>query len=140
MKLLSKMLFAALLGVGVVAGAAAQGYPTRPVQVMIGFPAGGSGDIVARLVMQKMSELTGNPFLVENRTGAGGNLAFSATAAAKPDGYALAVSENGASAAVLVTAEPKAKVRVWLTGPADGDSLTSLEGSPVPAGLVPLTT
>ena len=95
MKLLSKMLFAALLGVGVVAGAAAQGYPTRPVQVMIGFPAGGSGDIVARLVMQKMSELTGNPFLVENRTGAGGNLAFSATAAAKPDGYTLLFSTPG---------------------------------------------
>ena len=95
MKLLSKMLCAALLGVGVVAGAAAQGYPTRPVQVMIGFPAGGSGDIVARLVMQKMSDLTGNQFVVENRTGAGGNLAFSATAAAKPDGYTLLFSTPG---------------------------------------------
>lgn len=95
MKLLSKMLCAALLGVGVVAGAAAQGYPTRPVQVMIGFPAGGSGDIVARLVMQKMTDLTGNPFLIENRTGAGGNLAFSATASAKPDGYTLLFSTPG---------------------------------------------
>ena len=95
MKLLSKMLLAVLLSAGVVAGAAAQGYPNRPVQVLIGFPPGGSGDIVARLVMQKMSDLTGNQFVVENRTGAGGNLAFSGTAAAKPDGYTLLFSTPG---------------------------------------------
>jgi tripartite-type tricarboxylate transporter receptor subunit TctC len=95
MKLFSKLLVTVLLSAGVVAAAAAQGYPSRPVQVLIGFPAGGVGDIVARLVMQKLSDLTGNQFVIENRTGAGGNLAFSATAAAKPDGYTLLFSTPG---------------------------------------------
>lgn len=95
MKLLSKLMLAALMSAGLVAGSCAQGYPSRPVQVLVGFPPGGSADIVGRLIMQKMTDLTGNQFVVENRTGAGGNLAFSGTAAAKPDGYTLLFSTPG---------------------------------------------
>lgn len=75
--------------------ALAQDYPARPVQVIVAFPAGGSADIVGRHIMQKMTEATGGSFVVENRTGAGGNIAFAATAAAKPDGYTLLFSTPG---------------------------------------------
>lgn len=75
--------------------AVAQDYPTRPVQVLIAFPAGGSADIVGRQVMQKLSDIVGQSFVVENRTGAGGNIAFSAVAGAKADGYTLLFSTPG---------------------------------------------
>lgn len=86
---------AAIGAAGLAAPAVAQDYPTRPVQVIVAFPAGGSADIVGRHVMQKLSETTGGSFVVENRTGAGGNIAFAATAAAKPDGYTILFSTPG---------------------------------------------
>jgi len=95
MKPTSMLAAAGVLCAGLTAAALAQDYPTRPVQVLVGFPAGGSADIVGRYVMQKMAEVTGNPFVIENRTGAGGNMAFAATAAAKPDGYTLLFSTPG---------------------------------------------
>ncbi|MBT2300757.1 tripartite tricarboxylate transporter substrate binding protein [Variovorax paradoxus] len=96
-RILSKLwLAAAAIGAaGLAAPAVAQDYPTRPVQVIVAFPAGGSADIVGRHVMQKLSETTGGSFVVENRTGAGGNIAFAATAAAKPDGYTILFSTPG---------------------------------------------
>lgn len=72
-----------------------QDYPSRPVNVLIGFPPGGSADILGRHIMQKLTEITGHQFVVENRTGAGGNLAFSAVAQSKPDGYSLLFSTPG---------------------------------------------
>lgn len=90
-----KLWLTAALCAGAAASAAAQEYPARPVQVIVAFPAGGSADIVGRHVMQKLSETTGGSFVVENRTGAGGNIAFAATAAAKPDGYTLLFSTPG---------------------------------------------
>ncbi|VTU22180.1 Bug family tripartite tricarboxylate transporter substrate binding protein [Variovorax sp. RA8] len=95
MRAISKLWLAAAFCLGAVAPAAAQDYPARPVQVIVAFPAGGSADIVGRHVMQKLSETTGGSFVVENRTGAGGNIAFAATAAAKPDGYTLLFSTPG---------------------------------------------
>lgn len=95
MRAISELWLAAALCVGAAAPAAAQDYPARPVQVIVAFPAGGSADIVGRHVMQKLSETTGGSFVVENRTGAGGNIAFAATAAAKPDGYTLLFSTPG---------------------------------------------
>lgn len=89
-------LAAAAIGAAALAApAVAQDYPTRPVQVIVAFPAGGSADIVGRHVMQKLSETTGGSFVIENRTGAGGNIAFAATAAAKPDGYTILFSTPG---------------------------------------------
>jgi tripartite-type tricarboxylate transporter receptor subunit TctC len=95
MKRLSSMVLLGCLSLGLGVLAQAQEHPSRPVQVLIGFPPGGSSDIVGRYIMQKMTDLTGNQFVVENRTGAGGNLAFAAVAAAKPDGYTLLFSTPG---------------------------------------------
>jgi tripartite-type tricarboxylate transporter receptor subunit TctC len=67
----------------------AQSYPTRPVRLIVGFAAGGAADISARLIGQWLSERLGQQFLVENRTGAGSNVATEAVVNASPDGYTL---------------------------------------------------
>ena len=69
--------------------AGAEGYPTRPVHIISGFAAGAGGDTIARLIGQFLSERLGQQFIIENRTGAGGNLATEAVVKAPPDGYTL---------------------------------------------------
>jgi tripartite-type tricarboxylate transporter receptor subunit TctC len=69
--------------------ARAQAYPSRPVHLMVGFAAGGGYDIVARLIGQWLSERLGQPFVIENRPGAGTNIATEAVVRAPPDGYTL---------------------------------------------------
>jgi tripartite-type tricarboxylate transporter receptor subunit TctC len=69
--------------------ACAQDYPSRPVKIIVPFPAGGSNDIIARIVAQKLTERSGQNFLVENRGGAGGNIGAEVVASAEPDGYTL---------------------------------------------------
>jgi tripartite-type tricarboxylate transporter receptor subunit TctC len=69
--------------------AAAQSYPTRPVRIIVGFPAGTSSDITARLIAQWLSERLNQQFLVENRTGAGTNIAADSVVHAAADGYTL---------------------------------------------------
>ena len=69
--------------------ARAQTYPTRPVHLIVGFAAGSSPDIVARLMAQWLSERLGQPFVVENRPGAVSNIATEAVVRAPPDGYTL---------------------------------------------------
>src|SRR5690242_21959113 len=64
-------------------------YPTRPVHIIVGFPAGTSSDITARLLAQRLSEQLGQPFVVENRTGAGTNVAADSVVHASADGYTL---------------------------------------------------
>ena len=67
----------------------AQAYPTRPVRIIVGYAAGGSTDIAARLMGQWLSERLGRPFIIENRTGFAGNIATKAVVDAPPDGYTL---------------------------------------------------
>src|SRR5262249_54542292 len=69
--------------------ARAQAYPTRPVHIIVGFPPGGPGDIVTRLMGQWLSERLGQPFIVENRAGAAGNIGTEAAVRAPADGYTL---------------------------------------------------
>ena len=69
--------------------ACAQAYPARPVRIIVGFPAGNAPDIVARLVGQRLSERLGQQFVIENRPGAGSNIATEFVVRAPPDGYTL---------------------------------------------------
>jgi len=79
------LLLAALAG----AAAAQDAYPARTVTVIVPQAPGGANDAIARIVTQKLTEQTGQQFIVDNRTGAGGNIGTAAAAKAKPDGYTL---------------------------------------------------
>lgn len=78
--------------------AAAQDFPNRPIKLIVPFPAGGPNDIIARVVGQKMSELLGQPVVVDNRAGAGGVLGTDAAARSPADGYTIALTSAGALA------------------------------------------
>jgi tripartite-type tricarboxylate transporter receptor subunit TctC len=79
----------ALLALLVPLAAAAQEYPNQPVRMVVGFAAGGPTDIIGRLFAQKMSELMGKPMVVDNKPGAGGNVAAEVVARSQPDGYTV---------------------------------------------------
>jgi len=83
----------AALGPGWVA---AQGYPAKPVRIIVPFPAGGGTDLMARTLGDKLAVALGQPFLVDNRSGAGGALGTDLAAKAPPDGYTLLVSSSSA--------------------------------------------
>src|SRR5437660_12560770 len=69
--------------------ARAQAYPSRSVRIIVPFPAGQATDTIARLMGQSLSERLGQPFVIENRTGAGGNIGAESVVRAAPDGYTL---------------------------------------------------
>ena len=119
--------------------ARAQSYPTRPVHIMVDVAPGGSSDILARLMDQWLSERLGQPFIIENRPGGGGNIATEAVVRAPADGYTLLLV--GPSRAINATlydklnkeinaglADPKMKARLADLGG------TVLAGSPADFG------
>jgi tripartite-type tricarboxylate transporter receptor subunit TctC len=79
----------------VSASALAQTYPSKPVRMIVPFPAGGPADLVARLLSSKLAETWGQPLVVENRGGAGGNIGTAAVARAAPDGYTILLTTSG---------------------------------------------
>ncbi len=87
--------FSVVLAVAVVLCAQAQPYPQRSIRVIVPGPAGGNVDNVARPLAQKIGDAMGQPWVIDNRTGAGGNLAVELAAKAAPDGYTLLLSQSG---------------------------------------------
>jgi tripartite-type tricarboxylate transporter receptor subunit TctC len=86
---------AGLLALACAAGfAVAADYPTRPVTLVVGFTPGGPSDVLARIVAKKMGTILGQPFVIDNRPGAGGNIAGETVARAAPDGYTLLMGNN----------------------------------------------
>src|SRR5207248_3555065 len=87
---------AALAMLATAAGAAAQaGYPEQPVRILVGFTAGVAPDVTARILAERLAESWGKPVVVENVTGAGGNIAADRVAKAAPNGYTLGMIGNG---------------------------------------------
>ena len=89
---------ACALGACIAAVAAAQGYPSKPIRLIVGFAPGGGTDVLARALGQQLNELLGQPVTVDNRTGAGGIIATELGAKAAPDGYTLLVGSAAAFA------------------------------------------
>jgi tripartite-type tricarboxylate transporter receptor subunit TctC len=85
----------ALIGVGIVAPAIAQDYPTRPITLVVPYAAGGGNDTMARIVADKMSRTLGQQIVIENRAGAGGTIATRQVAKSAPDGYTLVIGGTG---------------------------------------------
>jgi tripartite-type tricarboxylate transporter receptor subunit TctC len=90
-----RWIFVAVLVLAGAAPALAEGYPSRPVRVIVGFPPGGPTDVIARIVAQHLSEALGQQFVVENLPGAGGNIASGQVARATPDGYTIMAISTG---------------------------------------------
>lgn len=85
------------LALAVVSGAAAQdAYPSRPIHLIVTFPPGGSTDVMARVLQSRLVELLGQPLVIENKPGAGGNIGVEAVAKAAPDGYTIGLAAAGA--------------------------------------------
>ena len=91
----------AVVAIALPSAAHAQSYPDRPIRLIAPFPAGGLADVMARAVGDQMSKSFGQPVVVENRAGAGGNTGAHAVANAAPDGYTLLMSSAG-----ILTANP----------------------------------
>ena len=97
-KTLSALAGLALLALAMPAASAAD-YPARPVTLVVAFPPGGASDVLARILGRKLEQVLAQPFVIDNRPGAGGNVAAEAVAHAAPDGYTLLTGNN----AILAT-------------------------------------
>jgi tripartite-type tricarboxylate transporter receptor subunit TctC len=104
------LLAAACAGLLVTTAATAQdaaaGYPKKPIRIVVPFPAGGTSDVLARMVGQKLSDAWGQPVVVENRAGANGNIGADLVAKSEPDGYTLLLMDVG-NLAISPTLYPK---------------------------------
>src|SRR3989440_8105534 len=96
----SHLLHVAAAAVAILAApASAQTYPTRPIQVIVPFAGGSASDVVMRILLDRMAKSMGQPFVVDNRPGAGGNIGTNAATKAAPDGYTLVMGSTGPMAA-----------------------------------------
>lgn len=95
---LAPLVLALALSGGTAGSAVAQAYPTKPVRVVVPYPAGGPVDILGRLIAQRLTESFGQPFVVDNRAGASGNIGSEFVAKSAPDGYTLVVGNNATHA------------------------------------------
>jgi tripartite-type tricarboxylate transporter receptor subunit TctC len=91
---LRALIFSFILVVLAIPSVQAADYPSRPVTLVVAFTPGGPSDVLARIVGKKMEQLLGQPFVIENRPGAGGNVAAEGVAHAAPDGYTLLMGNN----------------------------------------------
>lgn len=92
---IGRWMLGAALGLAAMGALAAQGYPDRPVHLIVPFPPGGAVDLAARLIQQPLAARLGQSVIVENRPGAGGGIGSRAVAQAEPDGYTLLVTVVG---------------------------------------------
>lgn len=88
-------LAAAACLLGLTTAASANGYPEQPIRLLIGFPPGGGGDLYGRTIANELGKHIGKPLVVENKPGAGGNIAAELMTQAKPDGYTLLLAMSG---------------------------------------------
>jgi tripartite-type tricarboxylate transporter receptor subunit TctC len=95
---MSRLVFGFLTVLCISFSALAQNYPAKPVRIIVPFPVGGIADIYSRLIGNRWTELWGQPVVVENRTGAGGNIAAEMVAKSPPDGYTLVMGSIGTHA------------------------------------------
>jgi tripartite-type tricarboxylate transporter receptor subunit TctC len=97
-KTMRSLISTALLGLAMLqaltADASAQAYPTKPVSLLIAFPPGGPSDVLSRVVGKKLEQILGQPFIMDNRPGAGGNIAAEAAANAAADGHTILMGNN----------------------------------------------
>jgi len=94
-KLMFLALAAALVAAAPIAACAADAYPTRPVRIVVPYPAGGVADALPRIVGEKLSQKWGQPVIIENKAGASGNIGMEEGARAEPDGYTLVLAAAG---------------------------------------------
>jgi tripartite-type tricarboxylate transporter receptor subunit TctC len=97
--MMRRLISLALAMVLSTAAQAQSAWPTKPIRLIVGFAAGGSTDVTARIIAQALSERLGQPVVIENRTGAGGNIGADAVAKADPDGYTLLLTTSSTFAA-----------------------------------------
>ena len=103
---MTRRLLAAVAVLSFVSAAAAQDYPKRPITMIVPFAAGGTSDVIARVVAEQMASALGQPIVIENIAGAGGSTALTRAARAEADGYTIAIGNAGTSAAAY-TIYPK---------------------------------
>src|SRR5690606_10609829 len=121
-----RILAASLLFLALPFSAQAQGYPTKPVKMVVSFAAGGPIDQVARIVAAQLTEKLGQPFVVENRTGANGAIAADAVKNAEPDGHTILVTN-----ASMITITPTLVKNLRYDPDRDFEAVTRVVASPL---------